>query len=197
MRFKAKITDKETSWDYKISFYVVFYFFAEIANATIKTVFPIPDSLWAPLSALWGVVIIFLMLRSIKFVYKRSSTIIINSLYLFIFIYSLSLAMILLREEPLQAFWRGTVLMTFAWWIPVGVSACSVKNKQILYDVFLKWSYPMSILLFACVFFRRSDGLMPGETEYNMFFGFHIVVPALFHINEFYRSHNKKILFLF
>lgn len=35
---------------------------------------------------------------------------------------------------------------------------------------------------------------MEGEVEYNMFFGFHLDIPALFHISEYYRTKKKKVL---
>ena len=184
-------------WDQKISLYIVFYFFAQIANATIKTVFPIPDGLWNLISVAWGGLIIFFMLRCLKGVWYRSRRILNTSLVLFTVIYLISFGLILSRNEPTQGFWTGQVLISYAYWIPIGVAAASIRNKQVLYDMFYKWSYLMSLLLFACVFFRRSTELMEGETEYNMFFGFHLVIPALFHISEYYKKKKKLILAFF
>lgn len=189
--------DKDTLGDQQISFFVVFYFFAQIANATIKTVLPIPDGLWNLISIAWGVLIIYYLLRCIKVVWRRSSKIFASSLILFTFIYITSLLLISYRGEPTQGFWKGQVLISYAYWIPVGVAAASINNKQIFYDMFYKWSYLMSILLFACVFFRRSTELMEGELEYNMFFGFHLVIPALFHISQYYKTKNRLILSFF
>jgi O-antigen ligase len=36
-----------------------------------------------------------------------------------------------------------------------------------------------------------------GGKTYNMFFGFNILIPTLFHINEFFKSKNKHYFFLF
>lgn len=194
---RYSVSDKESLWDEKISFYVVFYFFASIANATIKTVFPIPDSIWSLLSAGWGALIVFFMLRCYGEVLRRSGKLFGTSVAVFGIIYVISLLLIISRGEPAQGFWRGQVFISYAYWIPIGVAVASVRNKQILYDTFYRWSYIMSLLLFACVFFRRSTELMEGETEYNMFFGFHLVIPALFHISEYYRTRKKAILAFF
>ena len=134
------------------------------------------------------------MLRCIREVWRRSSKIGNFSLLLFSVIYIYSFLLIFLRDELTPGFWRDTVFLTYAYWIPIGVAVISIRDKKILYDTFLKWSYLISILLFLCVFFRRTTDLMEGETEYNMFFGFHLVPFALFHITDFYKS--KKILIL-
>lgn len=189
--------DRDTRWDQKISFYIVFYYFAEIANATIKTVLPISGSVWRLLSIAWGGLIVFFMLRCIREVVKRKRAVFWWSMLIFAGIYLVSYIQIISRGEPTQAFWSGTVLMSFAYWIPIGVAAASIKNKKILYDTFYRWSYAMSILLFMCLFFRQSTVLMEGETEYNMFFGFHIVIPALFQITEYYHTKKSFILAFF
>lgn len=193
---KQFIIDRDTRWDQKISFYVMFYFFAEIANATIKTVLPISNSLWSVLSLGWGAAIFFFMIRCIGEVIRRQKHTATITLLIFVFLYLIGYYLISSRQEPFQAYWR-TVLLNGVYWIPIGLAVSAIKNKQVLYETFLKWSYYMSIMLFLCLFLRRSTELMEGETEYNMFFGFHLVIPALFHVSEYYRSKKKKVLAFF
>lgn len=188
---------KDVEGDSKISFYIVFYFVALIANATIKTVLPIPDSLWGLISIAWGVLIVFFLLRCIKIIWRRNRQIVTISLVLFTTIHLFSFISIMMRGEPSQGFWKGSVFVNYAYWIPIGLAIASVKDKKIFFDMFYKWSYAMSILLFLCVFFRRTNELMEGETEYNMFFGFQLVIPALFHITQYYMTKDKKVLAFF
>lgn len=193
--------DRDTRLDQKISTYIVFYFFASVANATIKTVLPIPDALWAPLSAAWGAAIVFFMLRCIGGVWRRQSRLFAYSLGVFSFVYALSFVNIISRGEPTDVFLKGALFLTFAWWIPIGISAVAVQDKQVLYQTFLRWSYPMALMLYSCLFFRQTDAmadpLSDPEDVYNMFFGFHMVLPTLLHINEYLRTHKRIVLVWF
>lgn len=198
MGVTKKTIDRETRQDQKISTYIVFYFFASVANATIKTVLPIPDALWSPLSAAWGVAIVFFMVRCIGEVWQRQSRLFSYSLGVFAIIYLLSFVNIILRGEPTDVFLRGTLFLTFVWWIPIGVSCVAVNDKEVLYHTFLSWSYPMALMLYSCLFFRQTDAVAdpmadPSE-EYNMFFGFHMVLPTLLHMNEYLRTHKRTLL---
>lgn len=195
---KTKVKDRDTRWDHRISTYIVFYFFVSVANATVKTVLPIPETLWSPLSIAWGAAIIFFMLRCIKEVWRRQSRLLVYSIGAFVLIYLVSFINIIMRGEPVDVFFRGTVLLTFAWWIPIGVSSVAVNDKRILYQTFVRWSYPMALMLYSCLFFRQPDAMADPmsdpEDTYNMFFGFHMILPTLLHINEYYRTH--KYVFL-
>lgn len=192
------VIDRETRWDQKISFYIAFYFFASVANAAVKTVLYIPDVLWTPLSLLWGAAILFFMFRCIGEVWRRQKRVFYYSIIVFLFIYLVSFLNISTRGEPYDVFFKGTVLLTFAWWIPIGVSVIAVKNKRVLYDELLKWSYPMALALYSCLFFRQptvgADTFDEFETEYSMFFGFHMILPCLLHFTEYQRTKKKTLL---
>ena len=182
-------------YDKRISFFVCFYFIASAANATMKVVLPIPESLWGVVSALWGGLIIFYMLRAVKPVWKRSAKILMVSYAVFGIAYFISAWECFSRGEPVGQILRATAFLTFAWWIPIGVSVCSVKDKSVLYQTYLKASLWISAILFINMFFHRVDEV-EGGVEYNMFFGFAMITPTLIHLNEFYNSRKKWLLLL-
>lgn len=180
-------------WDYHISFAVVFYFIASCANATIKTILNIPESLWGLLSILWGVFIIANFSYCFKEVSRRINKILVSSFVIFILIYSFSALLCSIRGEGLHLMLRESAFLTFVWWIPVGVYACSIVDKDVLYKMFVKASYLISILALL-MFFMRPIEINNGAAEYNMTFGNYIMLPILFHINEWLRK--KKIWLL-
>ena len=182
-------------YDKRISFFVVFYFIASAANATMKTVLPIPESLWSVISVLWGGLIVFYLLRALKPVWKRSAKILMISYAIFGIAYFISAWKCFSRGEPFGQILRATAFLTFAWWIPVGVSVCSVKDKSVLYQMYLKASFWISAIMFINLFFHRTDVVEEG-LEYNMFFGFAMLTPTLVHLNEFYNKRKRWLLLL-
>lgn len=187
------IKNREIYWDKRISFYVVFYFIASVANATIKTVLNIYSSY---ISVFFGALIVLTMLYCLNEVWRRSSKILVWSLLFFLFLYIISFILVTLRGESFHVTLRHSVFLTYAWWIPVGVYAFSVKNIEILYRTFLKGSLLISALLFVILFFPSANSYT-GNLSYNMFFGFNLVVPCMMHLNEFLRIKKKAYIILF
>ena len=135
-----KIKD-ERYWDYHISIAAAFYFIASCANASTKTILGIPENLWGTLSIIWGMMIISNYIFCYKEIFRRSRKIVIRSFTLFCIVYFISAILCTIRGESLHLMLGESALLTFAWWIPVGVCACSVKDKDILYEFFLKSSF--------------------------------------------------------
>jgi len=187
------IINREIYWDKRISFYVVFYFIASVANATIKTVLNIYSSY---ISMIFGALIVLTMLISINEVWRRSSKILVRSLLIFLVLYIISFLLVTLRGESFNVTLRHNVLLTYAWWIPIGLYAYSVKNIEILYKTYLKGSLLISVLLFVMLF-SPSANSYTGNLSYNMFFGFNLVVPCMMHLNEFLRIKKKAYIILF
>ena len=181
-------------WDRRISYAAGFYFIASVANATLKTILPIPDVYWSRLSAFWGVLIILSFVSCIKEVYRRNARLLIMSYAVFITVYLISIIQSLARSEPTQLILTGSALLTLAWWIPVGVYCSTVKNYSILYDALLKCSYVISALALSMFFFNPAES---SEIEYNMSFGYFIITPLIFHIHEWQKNHRLWLLFLF
>lgn len=182
-----------TYWDNKLSWASTAFFIGSVANASLKTILPIPDAFWGILSALFGLGIIGVFGLSFKEMLRRSSKLFWQSVILFLFVYFISAVLIVSRGEPLKEMIIGTAFLTFAWWIPSGVFACSVYDKCILYGVWVKASYIISFFALLMYFFHIPDEVNVGGNEYNMTFGFYIIAPLLIQINEFIK---KKRLWL-
>ena len=184
-------------WDRRISWSLMYYYFANAVNYTVKSVFPISSSLWNLISLVIGISIGIVLLGSIRQVYKRSSKIFIDSYVIFGALYLISTLMIMFRGEPTNLI-REIAISTFAFYIPVGTYAVSVCNKKILYDVMLKGSN----VLFALMTFRilANYGLVntvKEELEYSMSFGYILIVPTLFHYNEGFQKRKTTYMVLF
>lgn len=189
MSFRIKYNNSSDYWDYRISLGCVIYFLASVLNATVKNVFP-GSGIVPIMSTLSGIIIFLGYIQCLPSAYRRNRRLLMKSIVCFVTLYVISFILILVRGESADIMIKGSAFLTFGWWIPVGFFASSVYNKQILYDVFLKASYVILVLL-TMIFFRHP---IPenGASAYNMFFGFNMLIPTLFHINEFFK---RKSLF--
>ncbi len=183
---------RDNYWDKRISFYVIYYFIASALNATIKHAFVIQGPLYNAISVLIGLSIVFFMLVPFGEVWRRSARLLIGVIIIFVVVYLISICLVLARRETLSLLLRNTAFLTFAWWIPVGVYACSVKNKEILYKTCLHGSLVISFLMLILWF---SSYNVEDAEEYSMFMGFALITPLLFHINECFRS-RRLVFFL-
>lgn len=183
-------------WDYRLSWASAAFFVGSAVNASIKTILPIPESLWGGVSAIVGVVILITIGKCFKELLRRSSKIILRSVFFFLGLYLLSAFLIVLGGYPLGQMIVGTAFLTYAWWIPSGVCACSVYDKSILYSVWVKASYIISFFSILMYFFYIPPETNNGSTQYNMVFGFNIILPLLIQINEFIREKRWWLLIL-
>ena len=193
VNMNRKVIQDIVYWDNRLSWATAAFFIGSVANASLKTILPIPDSLWTLMSAGVGLVIFLIFASCFREMLRRSSIIFWKSLFLFVCIYFISAVLITMREEPLRQMIVGTAFLTFAWWIPAGVYAASVRDKKILYNVWVKASYVISAFAIAMYFFHIPDERQADGSEYNMTFGFYIILPLLFQINEYI---NKKRVWL-
>lgn len=184
-----KILNKTEYWDYRLSWTTSFLLIGTLTNATLKTVLPIPASLWGVISIITGVVMLGSIFICFKEMLRRSSEIFWRSIAFFVCIYIYSAVLITTRGEPLDVFLSGNVFYTFLWWIPIGVYSCSVYDKSILYSVWVKSSYIISLMCIIMVLFHTPVE-EDGTTYYNMSFGFSIILPTLIQINE-YKSQKR------
>lgn len=179
------------NWDYKLSWASTYFFIGSVVNASIKTVLPLPDSWWGIISGIVGLAIFSFYLYSFRELSKRSSSIFTKAVLVFLALYFLSAILLTIRGETLSTMIRYGVLLTFAWWLPSGLFACSVVDKKVLYRVWVKASYIISFFSIIIFLFHRSDGQYEELAEYNINFGFNIILPLLIQINECFRT--KKI----
>lgn len=183
-------------WDKRLSWATTLFFIGSAANSSLKTVMPIPQSMWSLVSAAVGGGILLGYALCFREMQRRSGRLFWNSVFVFILIYLLSAFLILLRNEPLHEMIVGTAMLTFLWWIPTGVMASSVHDKQILYSTWVKASYIISILAILMFFFHLPNEEDINSPQYNMSFGYMIILPLLFQINEYRKKKRLWLLLL-
>lgn len=195
---KKKLLSLEERNDERVSQFVGAFFISSTANMTMKTILPIPEEMWSLVSLMWGLFIVFFMLRGIGTVFSRSKSLIVKSLVIFFILFVWSYALITLRGEPAKVLIRDIGIPALVFWLPVGIYVCSVKRMEILYHILLKTSYIITFLLVICFLFRNGAAVN-GENAsiYNMFFGYSMAFSSLFQLNEFFRTRKKVFLLLF
>lgn len=107
-----------------------------------------------------------------------------------------SLVLCILRGEPYDLMIKASFFPFMIWFLPIGVYACSVKNQHVLYEIVLKGSYVIAILMFLFFIFREKENKY-GAATYNMTFGLTLVTPSIIHLNEFLRTRKKLLLYIF
>lgn len=191
---KEQNVSLEYKWDKKISTYVIFYFIASSCNMAIKNILPIPEALWGILSAMWGLAIFFFMFRAIKEVMRRNSNLLISSYAGFGAIYIVSILLTILRGEPIHTILRDSLFLNFAWWIPVGVFACSVYDKRVLIDTMFKGSFIISAVLLIYFYLGRVSMSLEDANMYSMTFGFAFILPIILHLSRLFERFNVWLL---
>lgn len=182
--------------DYKLSWATAAYFIGSVGNSSLKLTLPIPESLWPIISILVGIGIMFMFLQGFKICLRRSEKLLWRSILLFLGIYLFSTLLITQRGEPLDQMMAGAAFLTFAWWIPVGVFACSVCDKSILYDVWVKASYVLSLFSILVFLFHTPPEVDNSASQYSMTFGTNIILPLLIQINDYTRKRRLWLLCL-
>lgn len=182
---------------------IMFFFIIQSANSSLKTVFPsLADSLGGMISAISGGLIMFFVIRSMIYVWRRSRTAVVLSYLLFAAIYGVSLFINITSGAPINLLIRESLMWTMVWWLPMGLIIYSVRNKTILYSQIVRWSYLLSVVTLTAMISYVSniinlnmDSLNRGN--YNMFFSYMLVFPLIIHFNEIIDKHYKKNLVFF
>ena len=182
--------------DKQLSFYVIFFFIIQTLNGSIKTILPfLTRGLQSNISLMSGALLLVVMVKNLKYVYRRSGKVFLIAYYIFLLLYAISLAQNMMRGDPVDLLIKDSASWTFIWWIPMGLFVYSVQDKDILYKILLKGSYFISIIVLLSVFpiIVLENILLYGK-EYNMFFSYMLIFPLILHINEYFKT--KKISLL-
>ncbi len=194
-RSELQLRYKADYWDKRLSIATTLYFVGGVFNATVKSVLPIPQSLWGLISALVGVIIIGGYAVCFKEMLRRSRTLFWKSVTFFLVLYFISIIICTIHGTPIDVMLRHSALLTFVWWIPTGLFACSVFNYKILYNTWVKASYIVSLFCVILYFFHIPSA-EDGSAEYNMMYGFFVILPLLIQIFEIKREFKKWLLLL-
>ncbi|MBB6216375.1 hypothetical protein HNQ80_002475 [Anaerosolibacter carboniphilus] len=170
----------------KIAIFIVSYFLVQILNLSSKHIFPIPLEYYSLMSISFGLILVVTFLRSFSIVLNRS---------LKAFFTAEGITLILFLTSALMQNAESSLLYeNFIWAalisVPLGVYAFSINNKEYLYNMFLKFSFLMSTLLILMIFLGNNIGV------YSMSFSYALLLPILFHVNEWLNSKKMKYLFL-
>lgn len=172
----------------------MFSFIANTANYVIKSVLPISQSLWGTISIVIGMSIVLAWLSCIKEVYKRSSSLVLYSVVVFLFLLLYSVLLCVTRSEPIDIVVE-TFKQIFLFYLPTGLYVVSVYDKKILYKTMLKYSYIIFVLM--AIRMMSNYNVITSrveQVEYSMSFGYIILIPTILHLYEYMRS--RKTLFL-
>lgn len=184
--------------DKVLSFSIFLFFFIQILNGSIKSTFEFSSIQNSLISNFFGVIyIVHFIIRVFPIVYKRSKNFLILSYGTFIPLYLFSLISVLSRGEQIEWLMSSYILWTFAFWIPLGVTAYSILNYKTLYDVLIKYSYILSVILF--IVFLKTVIFMSKEQKmiYSMGFSYLSLIPAILHLSYYLVSKRKIILLIF
>ncbi len=170
--------------DRRLSYLIIIFYYIKVLNLAMKTIFPIPRALYPQVSFMFGIVYAIYFFLTIPKVLKRTP-------YGFIFIELIFAMLFIISYFMGNA--EHSLLMENAFWmagfcIPLSVYMYSIKDKKIFYNLFLKYSLIITIVLLLTVLYPFKD------SEYSMSFSSALVIPTLFHITEWFK--NRKMLYL-
>ena len=170
--------------DRRISYFIISYYFVQVLNLTTKMIFPIPKDLYPRISISFGIILVLFFAFTILTVLRRSLVFFTCSEILVISLFAISYLMDNAELSLLldNAVWAILIC------VPLGVYAYSIKHKEVFYNMFLKSSFAMTIML-AFVFL-----FPPKDSYYSMSFSYALLVPTIFHLNEWLESRKKMYL---
>ena len=173
--------------DVRLSLFVAVYFVTQAANLTAKNVLPIPKTLYSAISIGFGAILGIGFAAAIRPMMRRAAALFITLECGWVCLYLMSLLMGKANQQLLL----GNAVWTLGICTPVAVCAYAIRDKRVLYEAILKASYfDVAILSLAFFFPTQAVG-------YNMPFSYALVLPTLFHINEWYNTRRWTHLCLF
>lgn len=180
-----------------LSYSIFLFFFIQSFNGSIKLLFDISDNYHSLVSNLFGgIYIVYFIIKVLPIVYKKSRKVLTISYFVFVFLYTISILLVTFRGEKIDWLISQNVIWTFAFWIPVGVSAFSIINYKTLYEVLLKYSYVLTFI-FGVVFIKNLLYVSREQAMfYNMFFSYLLLIPTILHLSYYLSSKKKYVLLI-
>lgn len=172
--------------DKRLCIFIGTYILASSLNIAIKTILPIPESIWGLISLSFGAIIIVSLVICLPTLLYRAKNglILLEVIFLFLYLYSFLLGYAktdVLRQE---AFW------TLAICIPLCQAGCSVANKKILFRSIQLVAFIEYPILCIALLSVRTTGAYSMSTSYAL------VLPILLLIYVFFEE-RKKIALVF
>lgn len=173
--------------DIQISYFIISYYYVQMLNLFVKTVLPIPEIYYSKISIMFGIILIIFFAKSIWKVLRRSAIPFVVTETLFLGVFFISLLM----GNAEKSLLINSLVWTLIICIPLGIYVYSIKNTKIFYDLFIKHSITMTIICLLMLFFSSKD------SQYSISFSYALLVPSIFHLNEWFNYKRKMFLILF
>ena len=189
---RINIKIKKSKEDLLLSRLASLYFVVMVANYSLKTYFKqMPNIVSMINTAMMGILVVAMFLSLIK-VYKINKVVIQKSYIIFGLLLFLGCLINSSNGYPNDIIIKENAVWNLGLWIPLGCTVSAIYNKEILYKELLRASYVMALFL-AFAFYTREVYTEYGQIAYNMSFGTYIILPLLFHLNEFIKRKNKIV----
>lgn len=180
-----------------LSISIYLFFLILIVNGSIKLIFELSDRQSSLISFFFGAIyFLHFIIKVLPIIYKRSIRVLLLSYILFIILYSLSILSISSRGENITYLFSIYIFWSFVFWIPVGVTAYSIFNYKILYDLLIKYSFVFTAVLLI-VFFKSFIYMSEEQAMYySMSFSYYTLFPAILHMSYYLKYKSKAFLFV-
>lgn len=122
---------------------------------------------------------------------KRSKKTVQKAYVIFFVLYLLSIMLSMIRGMPIDILLKHDALWTFVYYLPVGLTAFSIRNHRTLYEMLYNYSF---IITLCCTAIFVNHMMDPFNT-YDMTFGYILLVPTVIHLSWFF-SRKKTVLLL-
>lgn len=180
--------------DKQLSLAIIYFFILQDLNATVKTILSDYDLLSSWSSVFVGLIIMTLFSRNLFFLLHKSVT--RSSYLLFSFLYLLTIIYSIIRGEPFDVIIYESALWTLAFWIPIGLFAYYIEDKNVLVKDFYKYSFIRSAFMLIIFFWFVFVGHDEGDKDYNMYFSYSLVIPLLLHLDQQLKKGSIFLMFL-
>lgn len=177
---KIRLSYNDEKGDRKLAFFICTYIIASSLNISVKTIFPIPTSMWSLVSLFFeAIIVLSLVFAFPTLLFRRKEQLIaIEIVFLFVFLFSF-----LLGEADISLL-VSTGFWTFAVCIPLGIAGISIVNSNILFRMMRITAYIEYPILCIALLSMRNSG------SYSMSASYVLILPVLFFLYD-YLEENK------
>lgn len=182
------LLERDNIIDRRISRFVAFYYVVEATNMTIKQVFPISERLWSMLSQGFLVLLACSMAFSIRYVLRRTH----RAFFLVELVCVIFFVASFLMGHASAGLLLQQAFRTLCVNVPLAFHAASVRSKEILYDVMLKTSYVLILMLNLVFITNRQQAYY-----YSMSTSYALLVPTLVQASAFFEKRRAINLIFF
>jgi hypothetical protein len=179
----AKKLKYKSNRDNALGLYICLYLLLNAFNSTLQSAFGVSGGTLSAIKLLIQMVLILLLVNAVNHMKIRA----FNVLFVMEFFGVLSIMYGYLQGVEISELlsWSRTLLPVC---IPIAFCAMVIKEKQVLYDMLLKTSWLIFIVLTIHIFAGK-------DQTYSMHFSYAMLVVMLLHLNE-WLARKKTIYFV-